>query len=293
MSGLIRRSSKSDTITMDEFCDNWELCRESGEYCWRPDKTKLYLKDWHLCKSLSFNSDAYSTPEYFLDDWLNDWLCQADQADGGNSDYKFCYWGPAGTETKLHTDVLKSNSWSGNVTGTKRWRMLSSKYSSILEDSWGRCKYSSFDEVHAEKLPIQDFIQYEGEIVFVPSNWYHEVQNIDDTLSINHNWIDSEGLMASWKYLKKEYELAASLIDDCKELTTKDEFEQLVQRNVLVNCGMNYHTFCSMIRWNLSETEGKQQMGGKEQGTCWIMRRRQASCARLILDEVSRHISNP
>eukprot|EP00890_Picochlorum_soloecismus_P003954 jgi/Picsp_1/455/NSC_00453-R1_jmjc domain-containing protein 4-like len=283
-------SSKSEKMRMEEFCGKWELAK-NGKYCWRPGATKLYLKDWHLFKLFPSYSDAYITPEYFMDDWLNDWLCKADVKNSSNfacdSDYKFCYWGAAGTETKLHTDVLKSNSWSGNVTGTKRWRLLSSKYSSILEDLWGRCKYSSFDEIHAEKLPIQDFLQYQGEIVFVPSGWYHEVQNIEDTLSINHNWIDSESLMASWKYLKKEYELATSLIDDCKELTTKDEFEQLVQRNVLINCGMNYHTFYCMIKWNLLETEGKQQT------TSWVTRRRQASCARVIMDEVSQCFTNP
>ena len=289
-SGSICRSSKSDTMTMDEFCGKWEQTR-NGNWCWRPGERKIYLKDWHLFKLFPSYSDAYRIPEYFMDDWLNDWLCEAEVKNSDNfecgSDYKFCYWGSAGTETKLHTDVLKSNSWSGNVTGTKAWRLLSPKYSCSLEDSWGRCQYSSFEEVYAEKLPIQDFLQYQGEILFVPSGWYHEVRNVEDTLSINHNWIDSESLMASWKYLKKEYKLAASLIDDCKELTTKDEFEQLVQRNVLINCGMNYHTFYRMIKWNLLETERNQQK------MYWVTRRRQASCAKQILDEVSRCISSP
>lgn len=38
-----------------------------------------------------------------------------------------------------------------------------------------------------EARPIE-LIQEAGEVVFVPSGWHHWVENLCDTLSINHNW---------------------------------------------------------------------------------------------------------
>jgi hypothetical protein len=40
------------------------------------------------------------------------------------SDYRFVYLGPRGTSTPLHSDVLRSCSWSANVAGCKLWRLL-------------------------------------------------------------------------------------------------------------------------------------------------------------------------
>ena len=40
------------------------------------------------------------------------------------SDYRFVYLGPRGTRTPLHADVLRSFSWSVNLAGRKRWRLL-------------------------------------------------------------------------------------------------------------------------------------------------------------------------
>lgn len=42
------------------------------------------------------------------------------QAQVGASDYRFVYVGPAGSWTPLHSDVLRSYSWSANVGGRKR-----------------------------------------------------------------------------------------------------------------------------------------------------------------------------
>jgi hypothetical protein len=39
-------------------------------------------------------------------------------------------------------------------------------------------------------------IQEPGEIIFVPSGWHHQVYNLEDTISINHNWLNAYNL--SW-----------------------------------------------------------------------------------------------
>lgn len=43
-----------------------------------------------------------------------------------------------GTSTPLHTDVLRSHSWSANVAGRKLWRLLPPRHSHLLLDRQGR-----------------------------------------------------------------------------------------------------------------------------------------------------------
>lgn len=43
-----------------------------------------------------------------------------------------------GTWTPLHADVLRSYSWSTNVTGRKRWKLLPPQYTHLLYDRFGR-----------------------------------------------------------------------------------------------------------------------------------------------------------
>ena len=126
----------------------------------------LYLKDWHLVKHLKdvgAIQSLYEVPDYFQLDILNEFLSRVT---GG--DYKFAYWGPAGSHTPMHSDVLNSFSWSYNVIGTKKWTFYPpGETVSIV--------------VHQDA----------GECMFVPSGWRHEVTNVVETLSINHNWVTS------------------------------------------------------------------------------------------------------
>ena len=86
----------------------------------------LYVKDWHLARSIeaSLESESapsmplpfYTTPDIFKDDWMNAYYTQHT-----SDDFRFVYVGAAGTYTPLHRDVYCSYSWSTNVCGRKRW----------------------------------------------------------------------------------------------------------------------------------------------------------------------------
>jgi len=84
-------------------------------------------------------SAFYPTPALFRDDWLNghlDALARARPASppdddphaaaatAATSDYRFLYAGLPGTWTPCHADVLRSFSWSANLSGRKRWWLL-------------------------------------------------------------------------------------------------------------------------------------------------------------------------
>lgn len=171
----------------------------------------LYLKDWKF--TVAFPSfHLYTRPVYFKEDWLNDVA----------SAYKFVYLGPKHTCTRMHADVLRSYSWSSNVCGRKRWYLVRPEHTHLLYDVFGRvlCPHLHFDlenALNAVLFPGLKFarkvafevIQETGETIFVPSGWHHTVENLEDTLSINHNWLNGYNLKGSWEKLKRELLLAS------------------------------------------------------------------------------------
>ena len=49
-----------------------------------------------------------------------------------------------------------------------------------------------------------ELVQAPGELLFVPSGWYHQVENVRDTISINHNWFNACDLVRVWRFLCDE-----------------------------------------------------------------------------------------
>eukprot|EP00986_Skeletonema_menzelii_P010730 scaffold5357_cov150-Skeletonema_menzelii.AAC.8 len=206
--------------------------------------SREYLKDWHLVQFLqSKQSDddfscalpLYKTCEYFERDLLNNFLTK--YSDGG--DYMFVYWGPKGSTTRLHSDVLHSFSWSYNVTGSKKWTFYipSSDRDNESSDKAGR----SFE-----------VIQNTGETIFVSSKIKHEVVNLVETLSINHNWITSANIDNTWQCICNEIAAIEDEIEEWQEVIPKDDFE--ARENMLRGCiGLDVTTFILMILLEVSE----------------------------------------
>lgn len=195
------------TMSFEEFVRLWRNEETTGQY---------YCKDWHLQKQ-SDQSQAlfYSTPIYFQSDWLNE-KCLAENED----DFRFVYMGGDGTNTPLHMDVLGTYSWSANICGQKRWR---------------------FSKPYAIEL-----IQEAGDILFVPSGWYHDVTNIGHTISINHNWFNAFNIFRIWQHLCATLEDIEHRIEDCRALM-RDTWHEHCQLILQTNEGMNFGTFYNLL----------------------------------------------
>jgi len=67
------------------------------------------------------------------------------------------------------------------------------------------------------------FLQRDKEIVFVPSGWHHTVENVDDTISINHNWINGTNMDWSWEKVLYECETFTKTSDQMKDASEQNE----------------------------------------------------------------------
>ncbi|KAL4584910.1 hypothetical protein LXL04_009521 [Taraxacum kok-saghyz] len=219
--------------------------------------TLLYLKDWHFVKEYP-EYKAYTTPLFFHDDWLNLYLdhyhmhedpdTSQKNDDISCSDYRFVYMGANGTWTPFHADVFRSYSWSANVCGKKKWYFLSpSQHHLAFDRNMKNSVYDIFEEVNESIFPNfkkttwLECTQDQNEIIFVPSGWYHQVHNLEDTISINYNWFNAYNLSWVWDLLLRDYKEAREYIEDIKDIC--DDFEGLCQRNLATNTGMNFHDF--------------------------------------------------
>uniref|UniRef100_A0A915PY13 Jumonji domain-containing protein 4 n=1 Tax=Setaria digitata TaxID=48799 RepID=A0A915PY13_9BILA len=150
-----------------------------------------YAKDWHFQQDSGTSYDMYGLPSVLRFDWINNEVWSGGEHDQ-IGDYRFVYLGVKDTWTPFHMDVMSSYSWSANICGRKLWYFVppgNEEYFRInrhtfLEDI--RTAQSKWSDAN-----VTSFIQEEGEIVFVPSNWYHQVHNLEDAVSINHNVINA------------------------------------------------------------------------------------------------------
>ena len=194
--------------------------------------------------------------------------------------------------TPFHADVFRSFSWSANVCGAKRWillppgeeeklRSLSGlpfDVASVLDaespdQAVGSAKLLTdggsdgdlrADGKHRNAIVLQpqtapngvrffDVRQEAGEMIFVPSGWHHQVWNLRDTISINHNWFNAanvhlvcDHLLASLAAVRAEL---ADIADD------SDEFLAQCQTLLRATHGMDLSEFaellCFMVRRRL------------------------------------------
>ena len=87
-------------------------------------------------------------------------------------------------------------------------------------------------------------LQKKGETIFVPSGWHHQVHNLDDVISINHNWVNACNFYEMWANLRGELERVRESISDCVEMEGWHLQCQLILSSL---AGMDYAMFCKFI----------------------------------------------
>lgn len=235
---------------LGDILDLWEKEDESGR--------TLYVKDWHqallLEKDGGKQDRVYTTPDVFqgqyhrgslmvrdlhqkpiTDDWMTHHALTLDPPD----DYRFTYAGPRGTYTPLHRDVYGSYSWSSNIVGRKRWWLIPPEHTDIV---WTRPGGNEvvFDLRELDETlwrgKVLQVVQEAGETIFVPSGWYHQVENLDfvsgrhtitskrllterlQCISINQNFASSHIMPTIYRNLLESQARVEEAISDVKAL---------------------------------------------------------------------------
>ncbi|KAH9854250.1 Clavaminate synthase-like protein [Lenzites betulinus] len=237
----------------------------------------LYVKDWHLARTLatspsptSPHAEVYTTPDVFRDDWMNAYYSAHTE-----DDFRFVYVGASGTFTPLHRDVYTSYSWSTNVCGRKRWWLFPPEQTPLLFRRGGEeHAETAFDVRDVDPQTYPSFAQARpivveqnsGETIFVPSGWYHQVENLTDCISINHNWCNAVNLPSLYASMCAKVQEVEHALEDVQELLSQGgapeaewqrEWVAIVQDVVEKDAGWNWATFWRMVRHALYLASGK------------------------------------
>ncbi|XP_016945778.3 2-oxoglutarate and iron-dependent oxygenase JMJD4 homolog [Drosophila suzukii] len=204
-------------------------------------RDNLYLKDWHLAAQMP-GYNFYKVPKYFASDWLNEQLI-----DQKKDDYRFVYMGPKNSWTSYHADVFGSFSWSTNIVGLKKWLIMPPGEELKLNDRLGNPPFS-IDEKMLDEHNVRYYTinQRANEAVFVPSGWFHQVWNLTDTISINHNWFNACNIAMVWQNLRSNLKAVCKEISDCQQM---DNFEAHCQTMLRASFGINYLDFIELLEF--------------------------------------------
>lgn len=131
------------------------------------------------------------------------------------------------------------------MCGRKRWILLPPGEEFKLKDQLNNLPFS-IDESMLKEHDVKyfDIIQEANETLFVPSGWYHQVINLTDVFSINHNWFNSCNVLTILENLVKNYANVKQEISDCSDMENFEDHCQLMLKSIF---GMNFEDFIKIL----------------------------------------------
>ncbi|XP_039076185.1 2-oxoglutarate and iron-dependent oxygenase JMJD4 isoform X2 [Hyaena hyaena] len=239
-------SNPKEHMPLRDYISYWQEYIQGG---YSSPRGCLYLKDWHLCRDASAE-DVFTLPVYFSSDWLNEYWDALDV-----DDYRFVYMGPTGTWSPFHADIFRSFSWSVNICGRKKWFFFPPGQEEALRDCHGGLPYDVTSPVLLDRRlypmrehcsPPLEVTQEAGEMVFVPSGWHHQVHNLEDTISINHNWVNGCNLANMWHFLQQELHAVQQEVNEWRD--TMPDWHHHCQVIMRACSGINFEEFYRFLK---------------------------------------------
>ena len=168
---------------------------EYNEYCVSTTEDEpLYIFD----ESFGEREDTkellkdYDEPELFSDDLFKNLGTIRPR-------YRWFIAGPPRSGSNLHVDPLGTSAWNALITGKKEWIIFYPdapvRESTKSGAAWFRDEYPKL-----KHLQHYRFIQKPGEILYIPSGWWHIAINREATMAVTQNFFEP-------KYISKAKDL--------------------------------------------------------------------------------------
>ena len=109
--------------------------------------------------------------------------------------------------------------------------------------------FFSFSSFAVESTQYYDVIQESGDIMFVPSLWHHQVANLEDTISINHNWFNAFNIDIVFDVLSQALIDVEKELNDCKADSTNEEWREMCQKVLKANHGLDFKDFVELLHY--------------------------------------------
>jgi hypothetical protein len=157
---------------------------------------RLYVPSWRPVTRLPGD---FSPHPYFVEDFtrlltermkarLNGWVLI----------------GPAGAVSRLHFDALATHAYLAQFYGTKRCFLFSPADSPYLYDGQVDPTAPDLDRfpLYSQATPYECVLE-PGDLVFMPSNWWHHVICLEPSITVSFNFINSSNFGAYFEALNR------------------------------------------------------------------------------------------
>ncbi|KIW32960.1 uncharacterized protein PV07_04467 [Cladophialophora immunda] len=180
------------------------------------DESPLYLFDRAFVEKMGLQ-DAYEPPEAFREDFFT---LLKDQ----RPDRRWLIIGPERSGSTFHKDPNATSAWNAIIRGSKYWIMFPS---SILPPG----VYMSQDQSEVTSpLSIAEWllsyhtearrtgscfegICREGEVLHVPSGWWHLVVNLEPAIAITQNFVPRAHVQSTIRFLRDRADQVSGFSD--------------------------------------------------------------------------------
>lgn len=182
------------------------------------DESPLYLFDRSFAEKmgLKISSQPEETPDYWPPTCFGfDVFSVLGEQ---RPDYRWLIVGPARSGSTFHKDPNATSAWNAVIRGSKYWIMFRSSSSIppppgvfVSDDQSEVTSPLSIAEwllgYHAEarRTPgCKEGICFEGEVLHVPSGWYHLVLNLETSIALTQNFVPRARVGAVLQFLRDQ-----------------------------------------------------------------------------------------
>jgi histone arginine demethylase JMJD6 len=192
----------------------------------------LYLNEWYAFAAhpeLLDDFEPHLPP--FFEDWFElipkGWVF-------GKSTRTNVRWGRPRTGTALHVDALNAVNWLAVLRGRKTWLQFSgrslgrdgqgefdreARQAGILDEGGfiteeGLCRFFERRPRGLEDATLWAADVTAGDVVYTPWGWYHQVHNLEPTLSVGRFYMSRENVEATRDFIHAHAGRAAAVVFD-------------------------------------------------------------------------------
>lgn len=236
------------------------------------DESPLYLFDRGFVEKMHLevgSHGAYEPPQAFQEDLF---ALLGEQ----RPDHRWLIIGPERSGSTFHKDPNATSAWNAIIRGSKYWIMFPA---SVLppgvymsEDQSEVTSPLSIAEwllsFHAEARAIADCLEgicREGEVLHVPSGWWHLVVNLDPTIAITQNFVPRSHVGATYRFLKNKANQVSGFKESVADPCTLFK-EQLQQVYPDLAASLDD---CNIKKRKWEEVVSHQEVGEDQPGFCF------------------------
>lgn len=203
---------------------NWPLKTYVDYMLNNDDESPLYLFDQNFVEKMEMKvgvDGAYWPPTCFGEDFFELFGAQ-------RPDSKWLIVGPSRSGSTFHKDPNATSAWNAVIRGSKYWIMfprsvlppgvyLSQDESEVTSPLSVAEWLLTFHEEARSTPGCIEGVCGPGEVVHVPSEWFHLVVNLDAAIAVTQNFVPRNYLRAAVGFLKRKADQVSGFTSDIKD----------------------------------------------------------------------------